>query len=91
MKNKNIIYALLFLAGLYISMVIFTAISDYRYEHSSYHHHSMFDKTPPPEPMGAWTGAGTFLLMILSFLSCFGCTIGIMYSIYEYLKAKNLV
>jgi hypothetical protein len=88
-EHKRIIYALLFLLGLYFAMVTFTALNDYRYEHSRYH--SMFDESPQPEPLGAWAGAGTFLLMILSFLSCFGCVIGIAYNIFAYLKEKNLI
>lgn len=77
-EHKRIIYAVLFLLGLYFFMVSFTAIIDYRYEHSS-------------EPLGAWTGAGTFLLLVLSFLSCFGCVGGIVYNIFEYLKSKNII
>ena len=88
-EYKRIIYAVLFLLGLYLCMVCFSAIWDYRVEHSSYH--SMFDETPKPEPLNAWTGAGSFLLLILCMLSCFACAIGIVYNVYDYLKEKDII
>lgn len=86
-EYKRIIYALLSLLGLYLCMVSFTAISDYRSEHDSYH----YSWEKHSDEMGAWTGAGTFLLLILSALSCIGCVIGVAYNVCEYLKEKHIL
>lgn len=86
-EHKKIIFILSFLLGLYFSMVCFTAIWDYRHEHDSYHY--SWEKST--EEMGAWTGAGSFLLLIIFLLSCFGCVMGIVYNVFEYLKEKDII
>lgn len=83
-EYKRIIWALIFLVGIYLCMVSFMVISDYRAAHDSYHY--SWEKTS--EEMGVWVSAGTFLLMTLSVVIGYSCALGIMFQLIQYVKSK---
>lgn len=68
-------------------MVICSAIMDFRSNWNYYPHGYSGEKNL----MSAWLSAGSFLIMLLSFFSCFGCVAGIVFNIFQIVKEKDLL
>lgn len=82
--KKRIIYILLLLIGVYLGMVCFTALWNFI---ADYHHYSYLEHEPE---RSAWISAGSFLLIILSFVGIIACALGIVWNVLQYLEEKDI-